>query len=331
MVLKLLDSAALDFFKDKKFIEAEQNKFSNYTDCSWLSESFGRDPFIETRFKVGDLHFNMSAPERKEHTTEYENVKELYSKLRFLSDSNASEERLWAGLCLSEGYAYTQYRWRNSLNNVSGILDHFFFNSGNRRAYTRNAMARLWWIGRLTYDERNPTDPWHLTKFVCEGSDYVFHFLERTTSNNMTILRPFLTSMLEARDSGIEINTDDAGELAKELNILGASYALDFLPEEWIKDKMHQIILDYASKKSNTQNTIEEGEHYSEETSSAGQDDIIIKASNVVKLLRKADGKYLVVNAKGNGFRMTPASLVGMKKGNRVKIGKFYYEIYGIK
>lgn len=331
MVLKMLDNAALDFFKDKKFIEDNLSKFSNYTDNSWLSDAFARNPFVDTKYEVNIFNFDMSAAVGHESMTEFENVKEIYSKLRFLSDSNASEEKLWAGFSLSAGYNYVQYRWKGQLNSVSGVLDHFFFNAGNRRAYTRNALARLWWIGRLTYDEKNPGDPWHLTRFVCESADYVFHFLERTTSNNISILRPFLTAMLEARDSGIEINTDDAGELSKELNILGAAYALDFMPEEWIKEKMHSIILEYAEKKSTLPEMIEkEEETLEEDADSEKAVDRKIKLSDSVILKKKIDGSTFRVNAKGNGFRMKPASLSGMRIGDSVKIGKLYYEIVGI-
>lgn len=330
-VLKMLDSTALDFFKDKRFIEENIGKFQNYSDNAWLIEAYGKTPFIETKYEIKDFSFDMSAASGHESTTEFENVKEVYTKLRFLSDSNASEEKLWAGLSLSYGYEYVQYRWHDQLKNASGILDHFFFNAGNRRAYTRNAMARLWWIGRLTYDEQNLSDPWHLTRFVCEGSDYVFHFLERTTSNNIEILRPFLTAMLEARQSGIEINTDDAGELSKELNILGASYALDFMPEEWIKEKMRSVILEYSKQKSILQGGPAENEYLQKgEVRKENQTDEKIRKSDSVLLRRRVDSKVIRVNASGNGFRMKPSSLVGMKTGDSVKIGKMFYEIIGV-
>jgi len=99
-------------------------------------------------------------------------------------------------------------------------------------------MARLWWIGRLTVD-KDAEDPYRLTKFVCEHSDYIMHALERNTSNNPMIIRAFFSACMDARDKeGLVINTDVVGELQKYLNLLGGTYILDCLPEKTIYEKI---------------------------------------------------------------------------------------------
>lgn len=52
-----------------------------------------------------------------------------------------------------------QYRWGiDQKCTVSAVKDHFFFGQkAGRRSLTRNALSRLWWIGRLTYDEKEKT------------------------------------------------------------------------------------------------------------------------------------------------------------------------------
>lgn len=203
----------------------------------WLQEEFNNTLFIDTKFpEVHDFGLDMSAD--KSFLTEPENVKRIYENLRFLSDSQASDERLWAGLCLGPFWNYVKYRWNIDKNcTVSNVLQHFFFDFGNRRSLTRNALARLWWIGRLTYD-KNRSNPWELTEFICENSDYIMHILERNTSNNPSIIRPFLSAIIEAGEQGLLVNTDVVGELAKYLNLLGGTYILDCLPEERIYDKI---------------------------------------------------------------------------------------------
>ena len=203
----------------------------------WLQEEFNNTLFIDTKFpEVPDFSLDMSTD--KPFLTEPENVKRIYGNLHFLSDSQASDERLWVGLCLGPFWDYVKYRWNIDKNcTVSNVLQHFFFDFGNRRSLTRNALARLWWIGRLTYDEKR-SNPWELTKFVCESSDYIMHILERNTSNNPSIIRPFLGAIIEAREQGLPINTDVVGELAKYLNLLGGTYILDCLPEKRIHDKI---------------------------------------------------------------------------------------------
>ena len=203
----------------------------------WLQEELGNALFSDTKFAdIPDFNLDMSAD--KPFLTEAENVKRIYGNLRFLSDSQASDERLWAGLCLGPFWDYVKYRWDiNKKCTVSNVQQHFFFGFGARRSLTRNALSRLWWIGRLTYDEKR-SDPWELTKFVCESADYIMHILERNTSNNPAIIRPFLSAIIEAKEQGLPIDTNTVGELAKYLNLLGGIYILDCLPEQRIYDKI---------------------------------------------------------------------------------------------
>ena len=203
----------------------------------WLQYELGNTLFSDTKF--GDIpDFDLDVSMDKPFLTEAENAKRVYGNLRFLSDSQASDERLWAGLCLGPFWNYVKYRWEiDKKCTVKNVQQHFLFGFGARRSLTRNALSRLWWIGRLTYDEHR-ADPWELTKFVCESSDYVMHILERNTSNNPTIIRPFLDAIIKAKAQGLAIDTNGVGELAKYLNLLGGIYVLDCLPEDCIHKRM---------------------------------------------------------------------------------------------
>ncbi|MHC1717219.1 MAG: DUF6339 family protein [Acidaminococcaceae bacterium] len=205
-------------------------------DNTWIEEYFGRSPFIESKLSIED--FTLDTSQDTPFFTEFENVKRVYNRLNFISDSQASDERLWAGLCLSTCWQYTQYRW-DVVNKctVNNVQQHFFFGFGPRRSLTRNALSRLWWIGRLTYDE-DRIDPYELTSFVCENSDYIMHILERNTSNNPMITKAFLSAILAARNDGVRINTDTVGELSKYLNLLGGIYVIDCLPSQVIYNKI---------------------------------------------------------------------------------------------
>jgi hypothetical protein len=202
----------------------------------WLTDYFSRSPLRETKFEVDDFELDVS--QEKPFYTDFENVKRVYSRLRFLTDSQASDERLWAGLSLGAFWKYVQYRW-NIIDTCTSdnIKQHFFFGFGPRRSLTRNALARLWWIGRLTSDfARN--DPYELTQIVCENSDNIMHIIERNFSNNKDIIIPFLSAIDEAKKEKLPINTDRIGDLSKYLNLLGGTYLLDVLDKETIHNKI---------------------------------------------------------------------------------------------
>lgn len=220
---------------------------SNFKQSSseWLSEELGSGLFVDTKFsEIPDFQLDMS--QEKAFLTEAENVKRVYGNLRFLSDSQASDERLWAGLCLGPFWKYVKYRWDiDKKCTAANIQQHFFFGFGPRRSLTRNALSRLWWIGRLTYCA-DRDDPWELTKFICESADYIMHVLERNISNNSDIICPFLSAIIDARKQGKQIDTNIVGELAKYLNLLGGIYILDCLPQQRIYDKTYDKICELS-------------------------------------------------------------------------------------
>lgn len=213
--------------------------FFTESSSAWVDKYFGFSPFLETKYSVEDFALDMSA--EKPFHTEFENVKRVYNRLNFLSVSEASDERLWSGLCIKYFWEYVQYRW-NIVNQctVENVLQHYFFGFGARRSLTRNALSRLWWIGHLTYDE-GEKNPYVLTQFVCENANYIMHILERNTSNNPDIVRPFISAIIEARSDGYLINTNVVAALSRYLNLLGGTYMLDCLPKETIRSK----VIDY--------------------------------------------------------------------------------------
>ena len=224
-----------DLFAIKSNLESLYKKFE-LPDAKWISEYFGYSPFVQTKYSVDD--FSLDTSQEKPFLTEFENVRRIYNRLKFLYSSQASDERFWSALCLNHFWEYTQYRW-DILSNCTknNVEQHFFFGFGARRSLTRNAISRLWWIGRLTYDSSRK-DPYELTRFVCENADYIMHILERNTSNNLTITKTFISALFTARQEGLMINTNTVGDLSKYLNLLGGTYILDCLPEKWIHDKI---------------------------------------------------------------------------------------------
>lgn len=219
-----------------------KTQYKNYQkdDNSWIAEVLGRNPFMETKFECPDIILKMDKTEPFE--TEFENVRMVYENLKFLSDSQASDERLWAGLSLGPFWKYVQYRWHFKEGcTAENVKQHYYFGYGPRRSLTRNAAARLWWVGRLTYD-KDLDDHYELTRFVCENSNYVMSILERNTSNNAHITRPFVRALLDARKEGYVIDTSAVKAMTKYLNILGGVYILDSLPESIIFNKTMEEI-----------------------------------------------------------------------------------------
>ena len=174
----------MPFFKtdDMNTVKNNISSFVNHfaeDDNTWLQKAFGQNIFSDSKFPMPQVSLDMN--DDIPGKTDSVNITAVYDAFRFLSDSQASDERLWSALCLGPFWTYVQYRWKVKKNHsINNILQHYFFGFGARRSLTRNAMSRLWWTGRLTYDKMD-SDPYHLTRFVAQNSRFIVDILERNT------------------------------------------------------------------------------------------------------------------------------------------------------
>ena len=209
--------------KDNKWI------FEKYSDCS---------PLIEFKFEVPDFEMDMTS--EKPESTDYNNVKKLYTALKKITDTQASDERFWVGLSHDELWDFMQYRCKLTKDNISEnkILTNFFFNYGNKRSLILHPIARLWWVGRLVYDE-NSSNPFRALEYM--KSDFGTKVLSLFSSNytkNPIILRALLQAIIDLENDGYKISRKDYLEIIRYVNLLGGIVILDYLSEDELKEKI---------------------------------------------------------------------------------------------
>ena len=201
-----------------------------------LRDLIQEEPLKETNYTLPD---SINLPSSKESDKEVEAVRQLYLPLKGLPHSIACDERLWAGLCIDRFLKYTRERWEFGMDLSEGkINDHFLFMGQSKKAYTRNAIARLWWLGDLTYDEER-SNPFEITEFILKDTDYIVNLLERAFSSNRNIFREFVEAVEKARAEGHSVERQEIRELCKYLNLLGGVYILDALPKGMIFEKIY--------------------------------------------------------------------------------------------
>jgi len=72
--------------------------------------------------------FKLKTNNKDPEKTDFENIKILYSSLKELTESQAMEERVWAGLSHGQLWGYTQYRW--GCETEKEIRRRYFFDDG---------------------------------------------------------------------------------------------------------------------------------------------------------------------------------------------------------
>lgn len=191
----------------------------------------------DTSYEVEDFELDMSQSKGKENLTDEENIQRVYNHMKSLSDSQASDERIWAAYTFSEFVDYMKYRW--PATDVNDMKNHYLFNYSNQRSLFRNGISRLWWIGRITYDETR-LDPYELTKFLCKDQDYIESICGRNVFNNPDIGMATLRALFDAEKAGKRIDRYVVREIGKYVNLLAGTYILDILKSEEIYAKVRK-------------------------------------------------------------------------------------------
>ena len=194
----------------------------------------------ESSIEVDEFVLDIGQPKGKEQLTDAENVKRLYSHLKGLSDSQASDERIWIAYTLQENLSYMNYRWKTESS--SDMLNRYFFNYSTNRSLFRNGMSRLWWIGRMTYDEKR-SDPFELTRFLCAHQDAIETLCGRSIFNNPTVQKATLNALYDVLNGKRGDQREVIRDLAKYINLLSGTFLLDMLSYDEIYNKVYDKLL----------------------------------------------------------------------------------------
>lgn len=168
--------------------------------------------------------------------SDFHNVKAMYEALKHLTMAQATQERLWVGLAHLQMSDYFNFRLKNDLDkkNEIRLKSALFFVNGAKRSLFVHVLARLWWVGHMTYDERNPNNPYWLTEFFCarEFSGRSVYFFSSNFTGNRTITKGVLRALKKLNDEGIEMKRAHFVEAGRYLNIVGGAMILDMLDED---------------------------------------------------------------------------------------------------
>lgn len=95
----------------------------------------------ESNLEIDEIVLDTETEKGKETKTDIENIIRVYNHLKDLTDSQASDERIWVACTLDSHLEYMKYRW--NVNNEEEFLNRYFFNYSAQRSLFRNGMSRL--------------------------------------------------------------------------------------------------------------------------------------------------------------------------------------------
>lgn len=217
----------------------EKNYSSDSND--WVYDYFGKDyePFLEFKHEVPDFEMFMDSDHPE--GTDARNAQILYTALKDITNSQATDERLWSGLAHGQLWDYMQYRLKTSSKslNSESIKSNFFFNQGTNRSLIVNTLSRLWWVARQIYDEDNTENPFHLMSFF-ENNFYskTFPLFSRNFSNSPKITQALISAIMLLENRGLKITMNQYRHIIRYVNMLGGIFILDYLSKEELEHKI---------------------------------------------------------------------------------------------
>lgn len=259
---------ALDFFKgnlDKYYL-----KFFTEKDNKWMYFAFEGEIFKEYK-TIPDIELSWLEQGSVEGEIDVKNIQTFYSALQFISPSQASDERLWAGLCCGPFYAFMRNRSKfdkkDAVAPKCSRIRECFFLKGSRPGYFRNLLSKLWWVGYLVYDASNKE---HYEKLKIIGTNDISSkiseiFYSYTYSSNKNVLNGIIMGLKYFKEKNIYVSVrNHLRPTVQELNLVGSVRLLDIIPEEEIAQIVIDKINDCIEGKNNAiefdESEIEENE-----------------------------------------------------------------------
>ena len=217
------------------------HNIENYSNESnqWIIDQY-ENPFLEYKKTVDD--FELLVDPKDVGSSDMENVRILHSNLKFLTKTEAADERLWTGLTHSVFWNFMKERWSSRPSKEEKQIGNRYFLTGgssNRRALLMNTISRYWWIGELIYDDDNIKNPYYLIEvFRGDFTTNVHTLLSSNFTSNTNILKGVLRPMLEYKEVNGSLSREEFQAIIRYANLIGGSYLLDYLSTEEIEEKI---------------------------------------------------------------------------------------------
>lgn len=103
-----------------------------------------------------------------------------------------------------------------------------------------NGLARLWWIGRLTYDETNENNHYELTEYLSKDfNGKGFPLFGSNFSNKRFLLRSFLYNIKSFEENNnTNLSRTQFIEMIKSMNMWSGKLMIDSLNKEVLDKKI---------------------------------------------------------------------------------------------
>lgn len=238
----------IKYIKDESLAILKNNQktifdiISRSSDKTWLDQLLGEDYLVDSKIDVNNLVFDTSKTNAIE--TDIINSKMIYTELKKINETQAIDERLWAGIALSNGYDYMLYRW--GMDQETKLRYRWFFYTENRRKLFFHGIARLWWYAHLSYDPEL-SNPFELTEYAFNNPQILENLIYRNISSSKVITHSIIRAVMNFEKDGGKPGKIILNKLYKEISIIGGVSILDAFDEIELQKLIYTLLFKIES------------------------------------------------------------------------------------
>ena len=180
-----------------------------------------------------------------EPSSDYKNAKTVHSALRFIEPRVLANERIWVYFTHIYFWQYMQKRWIPEVPKkmtLNQIKDRFFLNAATDRGLLRNGIARLWFLGHVTFDSENDNDHYHLTETLLSNQDVLTSIAERPSLFRNEKFRIAFLKFIKKNPTVVK--RENCRELLKKFIFLSGIRVLDAYSSDELVEMLQQKIKD---------------------------------------------------------------------------------------
>lgn len=234
-----LTYSSIDYIKKnyKEIFKAIKSSGDSLDD--YLSKIIGINYKETTKFANPRISYDM-INNKDPKSTDFNNSRLVYDAFFNLTESQASDFRLWSGYAINNDvYNYLKYRWNDD---DKTIYYRITAHAGGKRGLAYHGIARLWWFAHLTYDEIN-ANPYELTEFVFSYPHIMEKMIYRNFSNSKSIRFGIIKGIKKFIEQGGKYHTKKLDELYKHISLLSGVNLLDIIPEKEIIEITYNFLV----------------------------------------------------------------------------------------
>lgn len=228
----------------KNYKEVYQMILDHPSDCSWLKEYLGFEPFEEKKYVIEDFELLNT---QNYHDVAFQNGVILYEKLCKLPRYILCNNRFWAWVTFEKTY-------KQAINSIklSGpqIIKNWWVPGTSRRDLMLGVVSRGFFRTEISIDETRQ-DKYELTKYILANSESYRNLTFRNIGMLKNVSLAYLSVELDITNKYKKpIPRVAHRELMKEASRIGSVMLIDVMSQKEIYDRLYEWLDDFMNNYS---------------------------------------------------------------------------------